>query len=41
MSSTAPPPFPHQALGVAVDLGPQGVIECLSGSGIAFMYAPR
>ena len=34
---------PHflQALGVAIDLGPDGVKSCLEESGIGFMYAPR
>jgi len=28
-------------LGVAIDLGPEGVKSCLEASGIAFMHAPR
>lgn len=30
-----------EALGVAIDLGPEGINSCLDESGIAFMYAPR
>ena len=30
-----------EALGVAVDVGPEGIRKCLEGAGIAFMFAPR
>lgn len=30
-----------QALGVAIDLGPDGVAACLRESNVGFMYAPR
>ena len=30
-----------EALGVAVELGPEGVTRCLSGAGMAFCFAPR
>lgn len=30
-----------QALGVAVDLGPQSVTRCIAEAGVGFMYAPR
>jgi anthranilate phosphoribosyltransferase len=30
-----------EALGVAVDLGPEGVAECVRQVGMGFMYAPR
>ena len=30
-----------EALGIAVDLGPAGVVACLDAAGVAFMYAPR
>ena len=30
-----------EALGVAVDVGPEGIRRCLEGAGIAFMFAPR
>jgi anthranilate phosphoribosyltransferase len=30
-----------EALGVAIDLGPQGVAECIQQAGVGFMYAPR
>ncbi|KXZ56461.1 hypothetical protein GPECTOR_1g412 [Gonium pectorale] len=30
-----------EALGVAIDLGPEGISRCLAEAGIAFMYAPR
>lgn len=30
-----------QALGVAVDLGPQSVARCVREAGVGFMYAPR
>lgn len=33
--------FALQALGVAIDLGPEGIRQCLDESNIAFMYAPR
>ena len=30
-----------QALGVAVDLGPQSVARCVKEAGVGFMFAPR
>ncbi|KAG1666023.1 hypothetical protein FOA52_010933 [Chlamydomonas sp. UWO 241] len=30
-----------EALGIAIDLGPDGVAKCLSETSIGFMYAPR
>lgn len=30
-----------EALGVAIDLGPAGVLRCLRQAGIAFLFAPR
>jgi anthranilate phosphoribosyltransferase len=30
-----------EALGVAVDLGPEGVAECVKQTGMGFMFAPR
>ena len=30
-----------EALGVAVDLGPEGVAECVKQCGMGFMFAPR
>lgn len=30
-----------QALGIAVDIGPEGVARCLREAGIGFMFAPR
>ncbi len=33
--------FHLQALGVAVDLGPQSVARCVREAGVGFMYAPR
>lgn len=30
-----------EALGVAIDLGPQGVQRCIAEAGLGFMYAPR
>ncbi len=30
-----------EALNVAIDLGPEGVSECLKQAGVGFMYAPR
>lgn len=30
-----------QALGVAIDLGPEDVARCVDEAGIGFMYAPR
>jgi anthranilate phosphoribosyltransferase len=30
-----------EALGVAMELGPEGVAECVDSAGIGFMYAPR
>jgi hypothetical protein len=30
-----------QALGVAVDIGPEGVAQCLQEVGLGFMFAPR
>eukprot|EP00798_Chlamydomonas_sp_ICE-L_P003253 gene3253-13276_t len=30
-----------EALGVAIDIGPEGVRSCLEAAGIGFMYAPR
>jgi hypothetical protein len=33
--------LPVQALGIAVDIGPEGVAECLDGAGVGFMFAPR
>lgn len=30
-----------EALGVAVDLGPEGVARCVEEVGMGFMYAPR
>lgn len=30
-----------EALGVAMDLGPEGVSACIDQAGLAFMYAPR
>jgi len=30
-----------EALGVAVDLGPEGVAKCVEAVGMGFMYAPR
>lgn len=30
-----------QALGVAVDLGPNSVARCVEEAGVGFMYAPR
>ena len=30
-----------QALGIAVDIGPEGVSRCLDGAGVGFMFAPR
>ena len=29
-----------EALGVAVEVGPQGVVQCLEQAGVGFMYAP-
>lgn len=29
-----------QALGVAVELGPQGVARCIEEAGVGFMFAP-
>ena len=33
--------LPVQALGIAVDIGPEGVLRCLDGAGVGFMFAPR
>ena len=30
-----------QALGIAVDIGPEGVSRCLEEVGLGFMFAPR
>ena len=30
-----------QALGVAVDIGPEGVARCIQECGVGFMFAPR
>ena len=30
-----------EALGVAVDLGPEGVAECIKQTNMGFMFAPR
>lgn len=30
-----------QALGVAVDIGPEGVARCIEECGVGFMFAPR
>jgi anthranilate phosphoribosyltransferase len=30
-----------EALGVAIDLGPEGVARCIEGAGIGFCFAPR
>jgi len=38
--SLATPPHP-QALGVAIDLGPEGVARCVDLTGVGFMFAPR
>jgi hypothetical protein len=35
------PPFPGQALGIAIDIGPSSINTCLEEAGIAFMYSPR
>lgn len=32
---------PLQALGVKVDLGPEGIAQCIEQAGIAFMFSPR
>jgi len=32
---------PLQALGVQMDLGPEGVAACIDQAGLGFMYAPR
>jgi hypothetical protein len=33
--------FVLQALGVEIDLGPEGVAACVREAGVGFMYAPR
>jgi anthranilate phosphoribosyltransferase len=30
-----------QALGVEIDLGPEGIAACVREAGVGFMYAPR
>lgn len=30
-----------ETLGIAIDLGPEGVAKCLESAGVGFMYAPR
>ena len=33
--------LPVQALGVAVDIGPEAVARCIQECGVGFMFAPR